>query len=329
MPPSDPFVSDLVRDSKIDTEVLGTCTKHVFYDSGPSAKERRVRREERWLRAAFLGQGAYGTVYLERFDHQQVKRLRAVKEVKKCVVPGEELDYIRELEAIVKFSNPKYAHCFVRSDGWYELDDSVFITMEYLENGDLQKHLMKPLPESEARQITAQVREGLEYMHDNGFVHRDLKPGNIMVVTCRPEWFVKIADFGISKRRQQDVTTLHTMQRGTFGFAAPEALGFSKDGSVGSYTFSVDMWSLGAVAYKILTSTMAFENVAELFKYGFGMNSFPLKPLEEHGVSQSGQDFMIKLMSPAPENRPSASEAANHEWMSMAFDSVPVDSSQA
>lgn len=49
--------------------------------------------------------------------------------------------------------------------------------MEYYEMGDLQRYLTRPLPEPEARRITFQVLEGLEFMHDNGFVHRDIKPG--------------------------------------------------------------------------------------------------------------------------------------------------------
>ena len=49
--------------------------------------------------------------------------------------------------------------------------------MEYLNLGDLQGYLKEPLPELEARQITTQVLEGLSYMHENGFIHRDLKPG--------------------------------------------------------------------------------------------------------------------------------------------------------
>lgn len=49
--------------------------------------------------------------------------------------------------------------------------------MEYFENGDLQKYLTQPLPETEAKTIASQVLEGLKFMHDNGFVHRDLKPG--------------------------------------------------------------------------------------------------------------------------------------------------------
>lgn len=65
----------------------------------------------------------------------------------------------------------------MRSDGWFEDEDTVFITMEYIEHGDLQRHLTRCLPEVEALQVIAQVHEGLGYMHRNGFVHRDLKPG--------------------------------------------------------------------------------------------------------------------------------------------------------
>jgi serine/threonine protein kinase len=49
--------------------------------------------------------------------------------------------------------------------------------MEYLEHGDLQKHLDKPFPEAETKEIASQLVEGLAFMHDNGFAHRDLKPG--------------------------------------------------------------------------------------------------------------------------------------------------------
>lgn len=73
-------------------------------------------------------------------------------------------------------TSEQYKHCFVSSQGWYEHQDSVFITMEFLPLGDLQRYLMRPLPECQAKQITEQVLEGLQFMHDNGFIHRDLKP---------------------------------------------------------------------------------------------------------------------------------------------------------
>ena len=83
-------------------------TRHIFYISGRSARDRRVRREEEWVREAFLGQGAYGVIYKEKCHDKAGPRFRAVKEIKKRVA-GEELDYTRELEAIVKFSHPKVA----------------------------------------------------------------------------------------------------------------------------------------------------------------------------------------------------------------------------
>jgi serine/threonine protein kinase len=65
----------------------------------------------------------------------------------------------------------------VESRGWWETDDSIFIAMEYLHMGDLEKYLVVPFPEDVAKEIASQLVEGLGYMHDNGFAHRDLKPG--------------------------------------------------------------------------------------------------------------------------------------------------------
>ncbi|KAI2618231.1 kinase-like domain-containing protein [Hypoxylon sp. NC1633] len=308
------LLSDIVRDSKLETEIFNTHTQHVLYITGHSARERHVRREERWVRDRFLGQGAYGTVYLERCD--QGNKLRAVKEIKKCVVAGKRLEYMRELEAVMKFSHPKYSHCFVRSDGWFENADSIFIAMEYLEYGDLQRHLVRPLPEYEARTITSQVLEGLQFMHDNGFVHRDLKPGNIMVVTKGPDWFVKVADFGISKRRQQDVTSLRTLHRGTLGFAAPEVMGLIKqDNNPVSYTAAVDMWSLGSVAYIMLAHQTPFSTLRDLWYYVDKRGDFPLEALQENFVSDHGQQFILALLSPDPDDRPSSVTAYEHPWM--------------
>lgn len=140
-----------------------------------------------------------------------------------------------------------------------------------------------------------------------------------MVVTKGPGWFVKIADFGITKRRHQDATSLHTLQRGSIGFAAPEALGFN--GGQGSYTSAVDMWSLGAVVYIMLTSLTPFA-AFEVFQYAAGQLGFPLEPLQKLAVSTQGQDFIASLMRVNGLSRLSSAVANTHPWMTTPLASI-------
>ena len=89
----------------------------------------------------------------------------------------------------------KYERCFVKSFGWYESPEYLFIAMEYLELGDLRIYLdgKPPLPEHEAREITYQILDGLCLMHDNEFAHRDLKPNVslfLVLVTSLRESFL-------------------------------------------------------------------------------------------------------------------------------------------
>ncbi|KAI3316948.1 kinase-like protein [Xylariaceae sp. AK1471] len=195
-------VSDLVRDSRLQTSIRGDITEHVSYTSDPSARLRRAQIYERWERQQELGNGTFGCVRLEVCTKgPKAGGYRAVKEIVKEQGTGDDIDYQRELEAIAKFSHQNYVHCFVQSFGWYEDNRFIYITMEYIEHGDLQERLESSFPEREVQIITLQLLEGLQFMHDNRFTHRDLKPGNILVVHPGPEWWVKIADFGISKRK--------------------------------------------------------------------------------------------------------------------------------
>ncbi|KAK3985911.1 kinase-like domain-containing protein [Cladorrhinum sp. PSN332] len=299
-----------ILDFRIHAEIQGDYIRHTYLETSCSPDGQSVQIEELWKRESTLGQGSYGTIYLERCRNHSAK-LRAVKEIKKCARRGQRSDHRRELEAAVGFSRPQYSHCFVRSDGWFEDEHSVFIIMEFLELGDLQRYLDHPLSEYETREITKQVLEGLTYMHENGFIHRDLKPENILVVAQSPDWHVKIGDFGISKQ-QQNEDRRHTLEQGTLGFAAPEQLGIGED--AGPYNCAVDMWSLGAVAYRIFTGTNAFQGFSELNKYVAGKLPFPIGSLKNQHMSATGLDFILKLMSPILKSRPSAIDAYRHRW---------------
>jgi serine/threonine protein kinase len=191
---------DLVRDSQLNVELRDGCTVHGYFESSLASRQRAVPREETWKQERHIGGGAFGSVWLETCTNGRQKGVvRAVKKIALGRNSARDAAYIRELEAVAKFSHPKvwrlvlarffrlqilttlwqYERCFVKSFGWYESLGSLCIAMEYCELGDLQGYLSSapPLPEIQAQEITFQTLEGVRYMHENEFAHRDLKPG--------------------------------------------------------------------------------------------------------------------------------------------------------
>ncbi|KAJ5820546.1 hypothetical protein N7474_006137 [Penicillium riverlandense] len=309
------ITSDLVNDSKLPVRFSTDYTHHDVFESDPRPGQqiRRRRKTETWRKEKHIGEGGFGGVWLEQcLTTDSQTKFRAVKVIPKVSPFSQAIDYTRELEAIAKFSQEKYKGLFAKSFGWYEDKKHVFIAMEYFELGDLQKHLMQPLPEREAQQVTHQLLEGLEQLHMNGFAHRDLKPANIFVVRKGPDWWVKIGDFGISKRVNDGSTSLRTAV-GTPGFIAPEVL--ENDESDFQYTDKVDMWSLGVITHYILTAALPFEKQFKLRRYIQDCH-FPSSALASCGVSQECHDFIMKgLLTATAASRLSASDALQHQWL--------------
>lgn len=243
------------------------------------------------------------------------------------------IDYSRELEAMTKFSHEKYVDCFVKCHGWYMSEDTVFIAMEYLEHGDLNRYLYQPLPEDQVKSIVLQLAEGLVHMHDNGFAHRDLKPLNILVHKPGPDWWVKIGDFGISKRSEEENTALRTAI-GTRDYMAPELKGLvhsqgSSESNEFSYTFAVDMWALGELTFGMVTQRPAFPDPNVLVNYVLRGHPFPLSALEAMGASSDCCDFINKSMIADPGNRLTASEACRHPWLQLSRPSSRASSASS
>jgi len=126
-----------------------------------------------------------------------------------------------------------------------------------------------------------------------------------------PDWWVKIADFGISKRATEELTALRTLT-GTPAFAAPEVLGFTQSDS---YTNAVDIWSLGVITFLILTGKTLFKDQRRLGQYVTGSCTFPSDILLANEVSAQGCEFVRSLMAPKSEDRPGAEECSQHLWL--------------
>ncbi|KAJ5573296.1 Tetratricopeptide-like helical [Penicillium hetheringtonii] len=308
---------DLVGDSNLETHFVSDNsleTIHIYHESDPTSRRRVVARSEHWKRLRRIGGGGYSTVWLEECSQGSRNGIK-VRAVKQIETGGRfnRIDFNRELETIAKFSHPRYQRCFVESFGWYQSPEHLWIAMEYLELGDLLDYMddRPRIPESEAQEITFQILEGLEMMHRNEFAHRDLKPKNILIKSQPPErWWIKIADFGISKRISES-SAFSTTLKGTPGFIAPELYGFINYGSA----YATDIWSLGEISFQMLTKTPTFKPIARLSLYAHGREEFPMSVLQDTGVSKPGMDFVRLLMAPEPDSRLTSEQAIQHPWI--------------
>ncbi|KAF1812038.1 kinase-like protein [Eremomyces bilateralis CBS 781.70] len=328
-------LTEAVTEFKLPTGVEAGYTFHIVPDSSHSRRAKPKR--EYWRREASLGRGAFGSVFKERLVSQGhgPPKFRAVKQIDLLTGPSATgIDYGRELEAIAKFSHPKYERCFVKASGWYGGPEvgSLFIAMEYLEYGDLQSYLWNAatLPEHEACEISFQLLEGLEFMHNNGFAHRDLKPANILIKSEPPnQWWVKISDFGISKRIA-DGKGISSILAGTVAFFSPEVLDAGKTPSYDAY--SADMWALGEIAHQMLTKEAVFDRPSTKLEYGRGDVEYPNDRLMAYQVSNHGQSFIVSVMHPFPTKRLKVDQALSHDWIrpfaDIDSDFMPLESVQ-
>jgi serine/threonine protein kinase len=207
--------------------------------------------------------------------------------------------------------------------------------MEYLEYGDLSVYLSNSdaFPELDVQAIVFQILEGISFMHDNYFAHRDLKPQvclsldrcvywlinlvqNILIKSCPPEpWWVKIADFGISKRVEDTFGNTSTV-KGTLDFMAPELLFSQKNKALdNSAAYATDIWAIGCMAFLMLSKEMPFPTLMEIVDYARGSLEFPNTALKSHKISGAGEDFIATLLRQKPQDRPGANEALKYEWM--------------
>ncbi|KAH6889844.1 kinase-like domain-containing protein [Thelonectria olida] len=318
-----------VRDYKLETRFPKKREIVHIYDD-PDAPPSSQQRLECWKSDKKpIGCGGQGKVFLQtctsgsrHYTHRAVK-----------VIPlqdgGGRRRYIRELETIVKFSHDKYSKYFVKSLGWYEKSDSLCIAMEYVPAGDLYTYLQErsALTEDDSRQITSQVLRGLALMHGEGFAHRDIKPPNVLIQQCPTpaktgSWWVKLSDFGISKRLEALTSGASTVI-GTLEYMAPEL--FDEE-TVSDIKYpAADMWALGIMTFWTLTRSRMFSSQRIFFQYEASPDTiFPRGLLDECHVSSDGQAFIRSLTKPKPDDRLDSKAALGHAWLHSSMPSAPI-----
>jgi len=271
----------------------------------PHTNSSVLRLEEKYELGKVLGKGAFSSVYRSKnkFTDEEV----AIKVVQKRDIKPRDLELLeREIKILKKLRHPNIVRLYDLFDG----PEKLYIVLELVPGGELFDQLVKngSYSESDARSLITQVLEGVDYMHKNGVVHRDLKPDNLL---CQDATHIKIADFGMSK----DVPTMGMLKTavGTPSYIAPEIIqGINQT----CYDSGCDIWSVGVLTYVILSGYTPFwGNTQDQLFSRITKAVFDFPSPEWDVVSEQAKDFIKSLLTPDPGDRPSAEASLNHDWI--------------
>jgi serine/threonine protein kinase len=259
--------------------------------SGQLIKGRYKLQEE-------LGKGGMGVVYLahDTLLHNRPVVIKVLRDSN-----AEEWTtkkFRQEIEALVRIEHPGVVGIF---DSGEMPNGQLFVVMQFVEGVNLRSILNseKKLTFEQASRIVEQIGRALTAAHNKGVLHCDLKPENIMLQKLQTgEEVVKLIDFGIAKIRDSKVTSVEpTKVAGTMEYMAPEQLN-------GAPTTSSDIFSLGVIAYEILTGTKPFPatTLFQLFEaHRTGVKETPTKLRPE--LPEAAETAILKALSPDPANR--------------------------
>jgi len=258
-----------------------------------------------------IGSGMCGTVHLciERASglHCAVK---IIDTKKFALSPGlTPADLREEAAMMMTLDHPN----IIRIKDTFETDNIIFIVMELVRGGDLFDRIVEKgkYKEDEARLVMQKVLSAVKYLHSKDIIHRDLKPENILLMEPNNDTEVKITDFGLAKRTNQE--GLKTFC-GTPQYFAPEVLKRKNTvKGLGSYGTAADIWSLGVVLFILLSGAFPFDDDNLLVQIQNAQYS--LSGAEWTNISDTAKHLVRSMMTLRPDQRLTVDQALDHPWM--------------
>lgn len=270
-----------------------------FYNSGSRVQDAGATAfvgDVRYQLLAEIGRGGMGIVYRARDTRlDRVVALKRLPEGLRRHHPRALQFFLREAQSAARLNHPNIVTVYDAD----QQDGQFFITMELLEGQPLQTvlHERGQLSPANVLGIARQACRGLDYAHEQGVVHRDVKTANLFVTTDR---VVKIMDFGLAKVLEE-VRGATTLVSGTPYYMSPEqVIGTDVD-------HRTDLYSLGVTLYELATGRVPFDNgeIAYHHRHSPVPDPRTLRP----DLSPALAELILGLLEKAPEDRPQTAAA--------------------
>lgn len=262
-----------------------------------------------------LGQGAFSIV--REGKNKKTGETVAIKCIAKKHIKVHLLE--REIEIMKRMQHPNVLHL----KDVFEDTDTIFLVLDLVRGGELFAKIIDKgnYSEEDTRKIIRQVLEAVAYLHEQGVAHRDLKPENLLCGEADQELHIRVADFGLSRMFGED-EAMET-QCGSLEYTAPEVL------SGAGYGKSCDLWSIGVIAFVLLTGCFPFftddSDVGKLYKkiqdVDYNWKDAP------KGLSAAAKHFISHLLVRDPTKRLSTKQALEHPWIQGAAHTMPLSQS--
>jgi serine/threonine protein kinase len=262
-----------------------------------------------------LGHGGGGVVH--KAVHAPTREVIAVKTIN-VMDEDKRHQLMRELKTLYKASSP----FIVDFKGAFYDDMHVYVALEFMDGGSLQDVLRKTttIPEEILANITRQIAQGMTYLHDSHQVHRDIKPGNILI-SRRGD--VKLTDFGVTGELSKDAEALGTFV-GTARYMAPEQL------SGQSYSYPADIWALGICLMEFATGEHPYARYkcTSQMELHLALESEPLPELPAT-FSREFRDFTTRCLAMNAADRATVATLLGHPFVQGAAASAGAAGSTA
>ena len=321
-----PAVSEVVYRSHLNTSIAAAVLSVVLSNvvHGLGRKVAEARKMGAYRLDELLGRGGMGEVW--RASHSLLKRPAAIK-----LVRADQLDSATNAarqEALARFEREAQATASLESVHTVQLFDfgttrtgGFYYVMELLDGLDLDTLVRRHGPQDPARVIhlLAQVCHSLGDAHDNGLIHRDVKPANIFACRLGPDRdFAKVLDFGLVKASADlesdgQQLTRDDVATGTPAYMAPEvALG---ERNIGPPS---DLYNVGCVAYWMLTGSLVFDGATGMAIVSQHIHEapVPVSNRSEMDVREDLNQLIMDCLAKRPEERPASAHVLRERLLS-------------